>query len=74
MTLDSAPDVLTVTEAARLLRIGRNAAYDLIRDGRLRAVRVGARKLLVPKAALLDFLDDTQPGNVTYLSPHPRSA
>ncbi len=56
------PDLLTVEEAARVLRIGRSAAYELAgrflssgeRDG-IPAVRVG-RLLRVPRAALEDFI------------------
>lgn len=55
MTLDTAPDVLNVVEAASLLRISRNSAYELIRGGILRSVKIG-RRVLVPKSALVSFL------------------
>jgi excisionase family DNA binding protein len=45
------PAVLTVEEAARLLRIGRSAAYAAVRRGELPAVRIG-RALRVPRRAL----------------------
>jgi hypothetical protein len=58
---------LTVPEAARLLGIGRNLAYDIAsRDGEIAGVpviRVG-RRLLIPLARLLEVLglndDSTQ--------------
>lgn len=50
------PDVLTVPEAAAALRIGRDAAYALVRNGELYAVRVG-RTLRVPKTAVLELLE-----------------
>ena len=53
--LKSLPEVLTVSEAAGVLRIGRNSAYEAIRRGDLPAVRIG-RRLLVPKRALSEFL------------------
>ena len=49
------PEVLTVIEAAKLLRIGKNQAYDLVRSNKLRAVKVGG-KILVPKLRLIDYL------------------
>lgn len=55
LTLDSAPDVMTVEQTAAVLGIGRNQAYDAIRRGQLFAVRIG-RSWRVPKAALLSFL------------------
>jgi excisionase family DNA binding protein len=45
------PDVLTIAEAARRLRIGRNTAYEAARRGELPVVRIG-RRLLVPRLAL----------------------
>ena len=49
------PEVLTVPEAAKLLRTGKNKAYELVREGRLRTVKVGG-KILVPKLRLIEFL------------------
>lgn len=45
------PRCLRVEEAARLLNVGRSTAYDLIRSGRLRSVKIGRRRL-VPREAL----------------------
>lgn len=59
LTLDTAPDVLTVEQTAAVLRIGRNQAYDAIRRGQLFAVRIG-RSWRVPKAALVRFLEDSE--------------
>lgn len=59
------PEVLTIDEAARVLRIGRNNAYALAREwlasggkSGLPVVRLG-RSLRVPRAALKRMLDDT---------------
>jgi len=46
----------TVTDAARMLGISRNLAYDLIKQGRLPAIRISDKRLIVPKAALLKLL------------------
>lgn len=48
------PDVLTVPEAAKLLRIGKNQAYELVKNGSLEAIKLG-KKFIVPKPALIDF-------------------
>ena len=47
---------LTVAEAARLLGIGRNTAYEAIRRRQIPSVRVGKR-ILVPLAALERMLE-----------------
>jgi excisionase family DNA binding protein len=48
------PDVLKVMEVADELRIGRNQAYELVRSGQLRAVRIG-QAIRVTREALAEF-------------------
>ena len=47
--------VLTVAEAARLLCISRNLAYELIRQGQLPHVRLG-RRILIPRFGLEEWI------------------
>ena len=47
--------VLTIDEAAKILRIGRSAAYEAARTGELPVIQFGRRKL-VPRAALEKLL------------------
>ncbi|ADY26627.1 DNA binding domain protein, excisionase family [Deinococcus proteolyticus MRP] len=42
-------------EVSRILGIGRNTVYELIRTGQLRSISVG-RKILIPLTAIDDFL------------------
>jgi excisionase family DNA binding protein len=49
------PDVLTVEETARLLRISRGLALAGVRSGDIPSVRIG-RRILVPRAQLIEFL------------------
>jgi len=49
------PLVLTVSDISKILGIGKNTAYDLIRSGALKSVRVG-RQIRVSKSAFLEFL------------------
>ena len=39
--------LLTVEEAAALLRIGRTTAFELVMRGQLQSVRIGRRRLVV---------------------------
>ena len=45
----------TVTEAAAVLGVSRSTAYECVRSGDLRAIRLG-RRLVVPKSAITDLL------------------
>ena len=54
-SIDQLPLALTVEEAGRVLRIGRNGAYNLVRCGALPCIRIG-RQLRVPRQAVQDFL------------------
>lgn len=50
------PLALTVLEAGQVLRVGRNVAYDLVRSGQLRSVRVG-KNIRIPRDALAEYLN-----------------
>ena len=47
----SEPLLLTVREAAKLLRISRNLAYELVAQGRLPSIYLG-RRILIPRHGL----------------------
>ena len=49
--------VLTATEAARLLRIGRATCYEQIRQGVIPSIRIG-RRIIIPRAALMRKLEE----------------
>lgn len=55
---DDLPLVLTVTDLADVLSIGRNTAYNLVRSGRVKSVRIGMQ-YRISKTALLDYLEHT---------------
>ena len=49
---DEVPLTLTVAEVARVLGISRSSGYRLIERGRIKAVRLSQRKLVVSKQEL----------------------
>ena len=55
--LNDLPLTLRVEEVAEILRIGRGSAYELIRCGKLHAIRMG-RRILVPRSSLESFLEN----------------
>jgi excisionase family DNA binding protein len=56
----SQPLVMSVREAAAMLRISKDLAYELIARGELPALRLG-RRVVVPTKALMQFVDGTTP-------------
>ena len=50
------PVTLRVEDLMPILGIGRNTAYELIRSGQIRSVRIG-KQIRIPREALLEFLD-----------------
>ncbi len=54
--------LLTVPETAKLLRISRNLAYELVARGELPAVRLG-RVIRIPRGALNDWVKASANGH-----------
>ncbi len=66
------PDILTVPDVIRLLRIGKNTVYSLIKDGSIASIKQG-KKIIVPKTCLVDYVANEE--NYQILSPIvPKSA
>ena len=49
------PMILRGEALMPILGIGRNTAYERIRSGQIRSVRIG-RQIRIPREALLEFL------------------
>jgi hypothetical protein len=66
---DTSTEVLTIDEAAAILRISRNAAYTLARQWRTTGGRIGlpclelGRSLRVPRAAIRQMLEGVTSNN-----------
>ncbi len=54
-SFDELPLVLKVEDLMPILGIGRNTAYELVRCGQIRSIRVG-RKIRVPRDAVAEFI------------------
>ncbi len=48
---------ISVDEAARILGISRNLAYEAVRRGDIPSIRVGQKRILIPIRALERLLD-----------------
>lgn len=54
--LEHMPDVLTMLDLQKALRIGRSTAYRLIKTKRLPYIRIG-RSIRIPKKYVLEFVE-----------------
>ena len=54
-SFDYLPLTLRVEDLMPILGIGRNTAYELVRSGKIRSIRIG-RQLRIPKDALVAYL------------------
>lgn len=53
--LQQLPPVLKVENLMPILSIGRNTAYELVRSGQIRSIRIGA-SYRIPKDAVVEFI------------------
>ena len=51
--------LLTPAQARERLNLGRNTVYELLREGRLRSIRVG-RLIRIPEAEIDRFIGEAQ--------------
>ena len=54
-SLDELPLALRVEDLMPILGIGRNTAYELVRSGQIRSIKIG-RQIRVPRDAVIEFL------------------
>ena len=54
---ENLPVVLSVQQLEEVLQIGRNSAYDLVKSGQIRSIRIG-KTIRIPQAALLEYLNN----------------
>lgn len=52
---ENVPDVLTVTDLQRVLRIGRSTAYRLIKTNEIQSIRIG-RSIRIPKNYVENYM------------------
>ena len=54
-TYEDLPLTMRVEDLMPVLRIGRNATYELVRSGKIRSIRIG-RSIRIPREAVIDYL------------------
>ena len=51
-------DIVTVDEVMKMLRLGKNTVYKLLKDDEITNVKVGAR-YVIPKQSVIEFVSIT---------------
>jgi len=54
-SLNDLPITLKVEDLMSILKIGRNTAYELIRSGKIKSIKIG-KQLRIPRDALIEYL------------------
>lgn len=49
------PDIVSVEELQVMLHIGRSAAYGMLGDGTIRAIKNG-RRYIIPKVSVIEYV------------------
>ena len=57
-SLDDLPLTLRVEDLMPILNIGRNTAYELVRSGQIKSIRIG-RNIRISKSEVIRFLNNT---------------
>lgn len=56
-SFDDLPLTLKVEDLMPILGIGRNTAYELVRSGQIRSIKIN-RQIRIPKDAFIEYLTD----------------
>ena len=56
-SFDDLPLTLKVEDLMPILGIGRNTAYELVRSGQIKSIKIN-RQIRIPKDALIEYLQD----------------
>ena len=49
------PDIMSINDLRSALGIGRTKAYELVKSGEIKSIRVG-KSIRIPKISLLDYV------------------
>lgn len=69
---ENLPLVLTPHEVAKILRCGKSTIYEQLRCNKIRHLRLG-RRILVPRASLLEMLESPNDGQHSELTESQKS-
>lgn len=51
------PDVITIDQLQKMLNVGRNTAYDLVKSGTIKTIRI-KKKYIIPKISVINYITE----------------
>lgn len=57
-SFEDAMTLLTVEDAANILMVGKNRIYDLLRQGKIKGMRVGKSTWRIPKISIYQYIQE----------------
>ena len=57
-SFEDAMTLLTVEDAANILMVGKNRIYDLLRQGKIKGMRIGKSTWRIPKLSIYQFIKE----------------
>jgi excisionase family DNA binding protein len=52
------PTLITADQARKILQLGKNAIYELIQQNKIPVLRLGERKIRIPKHEFLNWIQN----------------
>lgn len=56
-------EMISVEEMCRILSIGRNTAYQLLKEGKIEVFRIG-RRWKIPRESILKYIKENSKGSL----------
>ena len=57
------PEFLRIKQAAKLMQVGRDTTYQMVKEGKIPSIRIG-NQIRIPRKALIDHLERQAQGQV----------
>lgn len=55
MMFSNYPDIVGIGDIQKMLKIGRNKVYELLKNGEIKSIRIG-NKYIIPKKCVINFI------------------
>jgi excisionase family DNA binding protein len=59
------PLLYRISQVAALLGLGESKIYQLVKDGELKAVRIGGSRIRIPHKSIEDYITSLEPVRIT---------